>query len=122
MMVAEDQAVGLTYVLHSHSSSHLTSHKRLGLMPKRVLILSAGVGRGHQSAAKGLRDELLRMAPDVRVVVHNGLGAAHGPVCQRGQLHIPVCALVTDIASLHFWAHPGTDLHLASSTRSPFQR
>jgi hypothetical protein len=38
-----------------------------------VLILSAGVGRGHQSAAEGLRDELLRVAPDVRVSVQNAL-------------------------------------------------
>jgi len=159
---------------------------------RRVLILAAGVGRGHQSAAEGLRDELLRMAPDVRVTVHNGLGASRGPLrvflerftrwqlthCpatyslsyligvrwklgrqialrvlygiahsglaslidaeqpdvvistypgitaplgvmrQRGQLQIPVCALVTDLASLHFWAHPGADLHLASYPES----
>jgi UDP-N-acetylglucosamine:LPS N-acetylglucosamine transferase len=157
-----------------------------------VLILAAGVGRGHQSAAEGLRDELLRMAPDIRVTVHNGLGASRGPLrvflerftrwqltrCptaysfsyfvgvrwklgrqialgvlygaarsrlgslidaeqpdvvvstypgitaplgvmrQRGQLHVPVCALVTDLASLHFWAHPGADLHLASYPES----
>jgi processive 1,2-diacylglycerol beta-glucosyltransferase len=158
----------------------------------KVLILAAGVGRGHQSAAEGLRDELLRMAPDVRVTVHNGLGASRGPLRvflehftrwqlthwpsaysfsyavgvrwklgrqialgvlygasrsrlgslidaeepdvvvstypgitaplgvmrQRGQLHVPVCALVTDLASLHFWAHPGADLHLASYPES----
>jgi processive 1,2-diacylglycerol beta-glucosyltransferase len=157
-----------------------------------VLILAAGVGRGHQSAAEGLRDELLRMAPDIRVTVHNGLGASRGPLrvflerftrwqlthCpatyslsyligvrwklgrqialrvlygaarsrlgslidaeqpdvvvstypgitaplgvmrQRGQLQVPVCALVTDLASLHFWAHPGADLHLASYPES----
>jgi len=157
-----------------------------------VLILAAGVGRGHQSAAEGLRDELLRAAPDVRVTVHNGLGASRGPLrvflerfvrwqlthCpaaysfsyavgvrwklgrqialrvlygvarsglrslidaeqpdvvistypgitaplgvmrQRGQLQIPVCALVTDLASLHFWAHPGADLHLVSYPES----
>ena len=46
----------------------------------KVLVLAAGVGRGHQSAAEGLRDELLRMAPDVRVKVHNGLGASRGPL------------------------------------------
>ena len=157
-----------------------------------MLILAAGVGRGHQSAAEGLRDELLRIAPDVRVSVRNGLGASRGPLrvflerftrwqlthwpaaysfsyfiavrsrlgrkialrvlygaarsslCslidaeqpdvvvstypgitaplgvmrQRGQLHVPVCALVTDLASLHFWAHPGADLHLASYPES----
>jgi UDP-N-acetylglucosamine:LPS N-acetylglucosamine transferase len=157
-----------------------------------VLILAAGVGRGHQSAAEGLRDELLRMAPDIRVTVQNGLGTSTGPLrvflerftrwqlthCpatyslsyliavrwklgrrialrvlygvarsslrslidaerpdvvistypgitaplgvmrQRGQLRIPVCALVTDLSSLHFWAHPGADLHLASYPES----
>jgi len=157
-----------------------------------VLILAAGVGRGHQAAAEGLRDELLRMAPDVRVTVYNGLGAERSParvflerftrwqlthwpstysfsyavgvrwglgrrialgllygtnrsrlgalieaeepdvvvstypgitaplgvMRQRGQLHVPVCALVTDLASLHFWAHPGADLHLASYPES----
>jgi processive 1,2-diacylglycerol beta-glucosyltransferase len=157
-----------------------------------VLILSAGVGRGHQSAAEGLRDELLRVAPDVRVNVHNGLGGSRGPLrvflerfirwqlthfpaayscsyfvavrCglgrkialavlygasrsrlgtlidaerpdvvistypgitaplgvmrQRGRLQTPVCALVTDLSSLHFWAHPGADLHLASYPES----
>jgi UDP-N-acetylglucosamine:LPS N-acetylglucosamine transferase len=157
-----------------------------------VLILAASVGRGHQSAAEGLRDELLGMAPDIQVTVRNGLGASRGPLrvflerftrwqlthCpviysfsyfigvrwtlgrqialrvlygaarsrlgslidaeqpdvvvstypgitaplgvmrQRGQLHVPVCALVTDLASLHFWAHPGADLHLASYPES----
>lgn len=157
-----------------------------------MLILSAGIGRGHHSAADGLREELLRTDPAVRVTVHNGLGAAGGPVrvflerftrwqlthcpavysfsyflgvrwrlgrpialgvlyrasrCrlgslidaekphvvvstypgitaplgvmrQRGRLDVPVCALVTDLASLHFWAHPGADLHLASYPES----
>jgi processive 1,2-diacylglycerol beta-glucosyltransferase len=159
---------------------------------RKVLILAAGVGRGHQSAAEGLRDELLRMAPDIRVTIQNGLGTSRGLLrvflerftrwqlthCpatyslsyliavrwkpgrrialrvlygvarsslrslidaerpdlvistypgitaplgvmrQRGQLQIPVCALVTDLSSLHFWAHPGADLHLASYPES----
>jgi len=157
-----------------------------------VLILSADVGRGHQSAAEGLRDELRHMAPEVRVRVHNGLGASRGPLrtvlerftrwqlthCpstysfshalgvrwrlgrrialgllyrasrsrlaalidaerpdvvvstypgitaplgvmrERGELRVPVCALVTDLACLHFWVHPGADLHLASYSES----
>jgi len=159
---------------------------------RSVLILAAGVGRGHQSAAEGLREELRALAPEIRVSLRNGLGASRGPLrvflerftrwqlthCpmtysvsyflgvrwklgrqivlltlygaarsrlgslidaerpdvvvstypgittplgvmrQRGQLRIPVCALVTDLASLHFWAHPGADLHLASYPES----
>jgi UDP-N-acetylglucosamine:LPS N-acetylglucosamine transferase len=157
-----------------------------------VLILSAGVGQGHQSAAEGLRDELRRMAPDVGVTLHNGLGRSSGPLRtflerftrwqlthwpstyslsyalgvrwglgrrialrllyrasrtrlaalidaerpdvvvstypgitaplgvmrERGELDVPVCALITDLASLHFWAHPAADLHLASYRES----
>ena len=52
--------------------------------------------------------------PDVVVSTYPGITAPLGVMRQRGQLHVPVCALVTDLASLHFWAHPGADLHLAS--------
>ena len=158
----------------------------------KVLILSAGVGRGHHAAAEGVREELGRVAPDVRVTVRNGLGktggllrlflerftrwqlmhcprgynysyaiavrwsvgrriaarilygtshrtlrdliaaeqpdvvvstypgitAPLGRMRERGQVTVPVCALVTDFASLHFWAHRGADLHLASYPES----
>lgn len=158
----------------------------------KVLILSAGVGQGHHAAAEGVREELARVAPDVCVVVHNGLGEAGGTLrlvlerftrwqlmhwpraynCsyamvvrwsvgrrlaqrvlyrtarktlsrlieaerpdvvvstypgitaplgamrERRQLRIPLCAVVTDFASLHFWAHRSADLHLASYPES----
>ncbi len=158
----------------------------------RVLILSAGVGRGHHAAADGVREELERVAPDAQVTVRNGLGASGGVLrmflerftrwqlmhCPRGyacsyalvvrwsvgrrlaqrllywtsrgrlgailaaerpdvivstypgitaplgmmredgRVRAPVCAVVTDFASLHFWAHRGADLHLASYPES----
>ena len=157
-----------------------------------VLILSAGVGQGHQSAAEGLRDELRQLAPEVEVRLHNGLGKTNRPLRtflerftrwqlthwprtyswsyalgvrwgpgrrlalrllyyasrarlaalidaerpdvvvstypgitaplgvmrERGELSVPVCALITDLASLHFWVHPAADLHLASYQES----
>lgn len=160
--------------------------------PIRVLILSAGVGRGHHAAAEGVREELERVAPDAHVTVRNGLGASGGVLrtflerftrwqlmhcprgyaCsyalvvrwsvgrrltqrllyltsrgtlgeivaaerpdvivstypgitaplgtmrERGQVRAPVCAVVTDFASLHFWAHRSVDLHLASYPES----
>jgi UDP-N-acetylglucosamine:LPS N-acetylglucosamine transferase len=158
---------------------------------RRVLILSAAVGRGHNAAAEGLREELAT-EPAAHVTLCNGLGARDRPlrvflerftrwqllrcptayavsyrlgvrwrhgrrlsarflyaisrrplstliaehrpdvvVCTypgvtmplalmrlRGELEIPVCALITDLTSLHFWAHPGADLHLASYSES----
>ncbi len=56
--------------------------------------------------------------PDVVVSTYPGITAPLGVMRQRGRLHVPVCALVTDLASLHFWAHPGADLHLASYPES----
>ena len=56
--------------------------------------------------------------PDVVVSTYPGITAPLGVMRQRGRLHVPVCALVTDCASLHFWAHPGADLHLASYPES----
>jgi UDP-N-acetylglucosamine:LPS N-acetylglucosamine transferase len=56
--------------------------------------------------------------PDVVISTYPGITAPLGVMRQRGQLQIPVCALVTDLSSLHFWAHPGADLHLASYPES----
>jgi UDP-N-acetylglucosamine:LPS N-acetylglucosamine transferase len=169
-----------------------TPHADSDERPGSLLILSAGVGAGHQSSAEGLRDELLYAAPGIHVRVRNGLGSAGSPArvflerlvrwqlmhCpplysvayaivvrssvgrwlalmtlhrstrrrlaalidsqqpslvistypgitaplgvmrQRGELQIPVCALITDLTSLYFWAHPGVDLHLVSYRQS----
>ena len=160
-----------------------SAKERLG-----VLILSAGVGRGHDAAAENLREELLGARPGLPVNLGNGLGSARGAgrlflerfsrwqlihwprlysllywlgirwapgrwvgsrllyrssrrrlrrivgehrpevlVCTypgvtsalammraRGELDVPLCSVITDLASLHFWSHPGVDLHLLS--------
>ena len=52
------------------------------------------------------------------VSTYPGITAPLAVMRQRGRLDVPVCALVTDLASLHFWAHPGADLHLASYPES----
>ncbi len=56
--------------------------------------------------------------PDVVVSTYPGITAPLAVMRQRGRLDVPVCALVTDLASLHFWVHPGADLHLASYPES----
>jgi processive 1,2-diacylglycerol beta-glucosyltransferase len=40
-------------------------------MVKRILILTAGYGEGHNSAARGIRDGLARIAPDAQVEMHD---------------------------------------------------
>src|SRR5207248_9837664 len=50
-------------------------------MKKRVLILTAGFGEGQNSAARGVRDGLARIAPDQTTVELRDLFAeAYGPI------------------------------------------
>jgi UDP-N-acetylglucosamine:LPS N-acetylglucosamine transferase len=155
-------------------------------MPKRVLILTASIGEGHDLPARTLSDQIKGEYPDTDVVVADGLRAmgrqfilinesAAGVVFYRfrwlwdaafwffvtfvpsrrflqwyawktggrgllrliaetepdvivsvypvttevlghlrrtGQINVPVCAAITDLAMMHYWAAPGLDLHL----------
>ena len=50
-------------------------------MKKRMLILTAGFGEGHNSAARGVRDGLARVAPDqTEVELRDLLAEAYGPL------------------------------------------
>src|SRR6516162_3350473 len=50
-------------------------------MKKRILILTAGFGEGHNSAARGVREGLARVAPNVADVALRDLFAeAYGPI------------------------------------------
>jgi processive 1,2-diacylglycerol beta-glucosyltransferase len=50
-------------------------------MKKKMLILTAGFGEGHNSAARGIRDGLARVAPDAaEVKLRDLLAEAYGPI------------------------------------------
>ena len=50
-------------------------------MKKRILILTASFGEGHNSAARGIRDALARVAPEgTEVELHDLFAEAYGPV------------------------------------------
>ena len=59
-------------------------------MNKRILILTAGFGEGHNSAARGVRDGLARVAPpETEVEVRDLFTEAYGPInefVRRGYL------------------------------------
>jgi processive 1,2-diacylglycerol beta-glucosyltransferase len=40
------------------------------------------------------------------------LSAALGELRRLGRLPVPVCSAISDPAGLHYWAHPGVDMHL----------
>ncbi|HEY4271749.1 MAG TPA: glycosyltransferase [Candidatus Udaeobacter sp.] len=51
------------------------------LVKKRILILTASFGEGHNSAARGVRDGLARVAPDrSEVELHDLLAEVYGPL------------------------------------------
>jgi len=51
------------------------------MMKKKILILTAGFGEGHNSAARGVRDGLARVAPDQTTVELRDLFAeAYGQI------------------------------------------
>jgi processive 1,2-diacylglycerol beta-glucosyltransferase len=52
-----------------------------GLVKKRILILTASFGEGHNSAARGIRDGLARVAPEgTEVELRDLFAEAYGPV------------------------------------------
>ena len=58
---------------------------------KKVLILTAGYGEGHNSAGRGIRDGLARIAPDAAVETHDLFMEAYGVVneaVRRGYLSL----------------------------------
>lgn len=56
--------------------------------------------------------------PDVVVSTYPGSTEALGRLRAKGRLDVPVVSAVTDLASLHYWAHPGVDLHLITHPES----
>ena len=50
-------------------------------MKKRILILTASFGEGHNAAARGVRDGLARVAPEgIEVELHDLFAEAYGPI------------------------------------------
>lgn len=50
---------------------------------KRILILTAGYGEGHNSAARGVRDGLARISPDSLVEMHDVFAEVYGTLNER---------------------------------------
>jgi processive 1,2-diacylglycerol beta-glucosyltransferase len=70
----------------------------------RMLLTAFGGGRMERS---------LRAAdPDLIVSVFPASSEVVGELRKRGRLKVPVISAITDLAALHYWAHPGIDVHL----------
>lgn len=56
--------------------------------------------------------------PDVVVSTYPTTTEVLGRLRQSGRLAVPVCAAVTDLSALRYWATPGADVHLVTHPES----
>jgi processive 1,2-diacylglycerol beta-glucosyltransferase len=78
------------------------------LGPTRRLMQRFAFAVGHRGLMRLIHD----VSPDVVVSVYPVTTEVLGRLRRAGRLEIPVCAVITDLAMMHYWAAPGVDLHL----------
>lgn len=70
------------------------------------------------AASRRLRALVREWRPSAVVSTYPGASEVLGRMRRKGLLGVPVASAITDLASLHFWAHPGMDLHLITHPES----
>jgi UDP-N-acetylglucosamine:LPS N-acetylglucosamine transferase len=68
--------------------------------------------------AGGILRLVRRYRPDVVVSTYPHTTEVLGRLRLAGKLEVPVCAAVTDLAALWYWATPGADVHLVTHDES----
>jgi processive 1,2-diacylglycerol beta-glucosyltransferase len=71
-----------------------------------------------RKSAPGLLRLIAEVEPDVIVCTYPNMTEVLGRVRRAGRLEIPVCAAITDLAALDYWASPGIDTHLVTHPES----
>ncbi len=67
---------------------------------------------------RGLMRLIKAHDPDLIVSTYPGVTALLGELRRMGKLDVPCYSSITDLAGLHFWAHPGIDLHFITHPES----
>jgi UDP-glucose 4-epimerase len=78
-------------------------------LSRRLLTLFGG---------RGLMRLIRSHDPDLIVSTYPGVTCVLGELRRRGRLDVPCYSSITDLAGLHFWAHPGIDLHFITHPES----
>jgi UDP-glucose 4-epimerase len=68
--------------------------------------------------SRGLMRLIRAYDPDLIVSTYPGVTCVLGELRRRGRLSVPSYSSITDLAGLHFWAHPGIDLHFITHPES----
>ena len=79
-----------------------------GFGPTRRAVKALVRGLG----SRGLLRLVRRVEPDVVVSVYPLTTEVLGGLRRHGRLAVPAVGAITDLASMHYWAAPGIDLHL----------
>jgi len=71
-----------------------------------------------RKSAPALLALIARVDPDVIVCTYPNMTEVLGRLRRSGRLRVPVCAAITDLAALDYWASPGVDVHLVTHPES----
>ena len=71
-----------------------------------------------RNSAPALLRLIADVDPDVIVCTYPNVTEVLGRLRRAGRLNIPVCAAITDLAALDYWASPGIDVHLVTHPES----
>jgi len=70
------------------------------------------------AGSRGLLRLVRELEPDAIVSVYPVTTEVLGRLRRTGKLEVPVCAAITDLAMMHYWAAPGVDMHLLTHPES----
>ena len=71
-----------------------------------------------QQSTPGLLRLVASVRPDVIVSTYPNVTEVLGRLRRNRRLNVPVCAAITDLAALDYWASPGVDVHLVTHPES----
>ncbi len=71
-----------------------------------------------RQSTPGLLRLIADVDPDVIVSTYPHVSEVLGRLRRSGRVRIPVCAAITDLAALDYWASPGVDMHLVTHPES----
>jgi processive 1,2-diacylglycerol beta-glucosyltransferase len=71
-----------------------------------------------QQSTPGLLRLIASVRPDVIVSTYPNVTEVLGRLRRDHRLTVPVCAAITDLAALDYWASPGVDVHLVTHPES----
>ena len=100
------------------TAGRLAFNAGYGLVTKVGPLRDGAAGALDRLARRGFARHLREHTADVVVSTYPLWSELLGRMRNAGTLATPVVSAITDLAALHWWAHPGVDLHLITHPES----